>query len=85
MTSSNVFHYFDLHALTNFAMALQFKEHLPKTDFEADQRLINKVRKVVIEEGLPISQANRMLFGYIRNKKDFESVTWPNFVSSLQQ
>jgi hypothetical protein len=57
--------------------------HLPKTDEEVDQRTINEVRKCVEKEGLTISQANRMLKGYLRDKKNFDETIWPKFVSTL--
>jgi hypothetical protein len=57
--------------------------HLPKTDEEVDQRTINEVRKCVEKEGLTISQANRMLKGYLRNKKNFDEAIWPHFISTL--
>jgi hypothetical protein len=58
-------------------------KHLPKTEEEADQRTIMEVKKCVEKEGLPISQANRMLKGYLRNKENFETAIWPEFISSI--
>ena len=44
---------------------------LPKTDAEADERLIIVVSNYVIEKEMPLSFAKNVLENNLRNKNDF--------------
>jgi hypothetical protein len=44
---------------------------LPKTDSEADERLIMVVSNYVIEKEMPLSFAKKVLENNLRNKNDF--------------
>jgi hypothetical protein len=44
---------------------------LPKTDAEADERLIMVVSNYVIEKEMPLSFARNVLENNLRNKNDF--------------
>jgi hypothetical protein len=59
--------------------------HLPKTEQEADQRLLRVLKIAVIEKEWPISTVKRMLISQLRNLEGFEENIWPEFLSSLNQ
>jgi hypothetical protein len=44
---------------------------LPKTDLEADERLIKVISNYVIEKEMPLSFAKNVLENNLRNKNDF--------------
>ena len=44
---------------------------LPKTDSEADERLIIVISNYVLEKEMPLSFARNVLENNLRNKKDF--------------
>jgi hypothetical protein len=44
---------------------------LPKTDAEADERLIKVITNYVVEKEMPLTFARNVLQDNLRNKKDF--------------
>ena len=44
---------------------------LPKTDAEADERLIKVISNYIIEKEMPLNFAKNVLENNLRNKKDF--------------
>jgi hypothetical protein len=44
---------------------------LPKTDLEADERLIKVISNYVLEKEMPLSFAKNVLENNLRNKNDF--------------
>ena len=50
---------------------MELETYLPKTDLEADERLIMVVSNYVMEKEMPLSFAKKVLENNLRNKNDF--------------
>jgi hypothetical protein len=50
---------------------MELENFLPKTDSEADERLIMVVSNYVIEKEMPLSFAKKVLENNLRNKNEF--------------
>jgi hypothetical protein len=50
---------------------MEIETYLPKTDAEADERLIIVISNYVIEKEMPLSFAKNVLENNLRNKADF--------------
>ena len=50
---------------------MKVETYLPKTDLEADERLIMVVSNYVLEKEMPLSFAKKVLENNLRNKNDF--------------
>jgi hypothetical protein len=50
---------------------MEIETYLPKTDAEADERLIIVISNYVIEKEMPLSFAKNVLENNLRNKGDF--------------
>jgi hypothetical protein len=50
---------------------MEIETFLPKTDAEADERLIIVISNYVIEKEMPLSFAKNVLENNLRNKSDF--------------
>jgi hypothetical protein len=50
---------------------MEVETYLPKTDLEADERLIMVVSNYVMEKEMPLSFAKKVLENNLRNKNDF--------------
>jgi hypothetical protein len=50
---------------------MEIETFLPKTDAEADERLIIVISNYVIEKEMPLSFAKNVLENNLRNKADF--------------
>lgn len=50
---------------------MNIETFLPKTDLEADERLIKVISNYVIEKEMPLSFAKNVLENNLRNKAEF--------------
>jgi hypothetical protein len=50
---------------------MEVETYLPKTDLEADERLIMVVSNYVMEKEMPLNFAKKVLENNLRNKNDF--------------
>lgn len=50
---------------------MELENFLPKTDSEADERLIMVVSNYVMEKEMPLSFAKKVLENNLRNKNEF--------------
>jgi len=50
---------------------MEVETYLPKTDLEADERLIMVVSNYVLEKEMPLNFAKKVLENNLRNKNDF--------------
>ena len=50
---------------------MEVETYLPKTDLEADERLIMVVSNYVMEKEMPLNFAKKVLENNLRNKSDF--------------
>lgn len=50
---------------------MNIETFLPKTDLEADERLIKVISNYVIEKEMPLSFAKKVLENNLRNKNEF--------------
>jgi len=50
---------------------MELETYLPKTDLEADERLIMVVSNYVMEKEMPLSFAKKVLENNLRNKSEF--------------
>jgi hypothetical protein len=50
---------------------MDIETYLPKTDLEADERLIMVVSNYVMEKEMPLNFAKKVLENNLRNKNDF--------------
>jgi len=50
---------------------MEIETYLPKTDLEADERLIMVVSNYVMEKEMPLNFAKKVLENNLRNKNDF--------------
>lgn len=50
---------------------MNIETFLPKTDLEADERLIKVISNYIIEKEMPLSFARNVLENNLRNKNDF--------------
>jgi hypothetical protein len=50
---------------------MELETYLPKTDLEADERLIMVVSNYVMEKEMPLNFAKKVLENNLRNKNDF--------------
>ena len=57
---------------------------LPKTEAEADQRLLRVLKMAVEEKGWPLQTVRSMLLTQLRDLSDFDEKTWPFFLSTLE-
>jgi hypothetical protein len=57
--------------------------YLPKTEAEADERLLRILKEAVEERGWSICLVKRMLMTQLRDMSEFDEKTWPLFLASL--
>lgn len=57
--------------------------YLPKTEAEADARLLRILKQAVEERGWSICLVKRMMLTQLRDLSEFDEKTWPLFLSSL--
>jgi hypothetical protein len=58
-------------------------KYLPKTEEEADERLLNVLKIAVEEKGWSLCVVKRMMLTQLRNLNNFEEKTWPLFLTML--
>jgi hypothetical protein len=57
--------------------------YLPKTEAEADERLLRILKQAVEERGWSICLVKRMLMTQLRDMSEFDEKTWPSFLTML--
>jgi len=57
--------------------------YLPKTEAEADERLLRILKQAVEERGWSICLVKRMLMTQLRDMNEFDEKTWPLFLTML--
>ncbi len=57
--------------------------YLPKTEAEADERLLRILKEAVEERGWSICLVKRMLMTQLRDMSEFDEKTWPLFLTML--
>jgi hypothetical protein len=57
--------------------------YLPKTEAEADERLLRILKQAVEERGWSICLVKRMLMTQLRDMSEFDEKTWPLFLTML--
>lgn len=59
--------------------------YLPKTEQEADERLLRVLKIAIEEKNWPIDTVKRMLQSQLRCSDNFEESIWPTFLSSINK
>lgn len=57
--------------------------YLPKTEAEADERLLRILKEAVEERGWSICLVKRMLMTQLRDMSEFDEKTWPLFLTTV--
>ena len=57
--------------------------YLPKTEAEADERLLRILKEAVEERGWSICLVKRMLMTQLRDVSEFDEKTWPLFLTTV--
>lgn len=59
--------------------------HLPFSDNEADEKLIEILKGYIVEKKMPIHTANRVLKYNLKDPLNFDSIKWEAFISSIYE